>query len=196
MIANRQMDGIENLIIRHGVLTATHDHLLPLTYVVAGSEEGVHVNLDQAAFEALDQFTEAGYHAHQVHYTAPTEAKDRFETPGEFHTDVMASQGYRGFLDRKVGGYPGGEQIVPDDQQLPLIRLGMDVLDVTGEKLGELGELVVRVEDGMPVRISLSEGFIFKQSHNPPIDWIKEFAVDGIVLNVGRQEVEAREHAA
>jgi uncharacterized protein YrrD len=85
---------------------------------------------------------------------------------------------------------------VPDDQQLPLIRLGMDVLDVTGEKLGELGELVVRVEDGMPVRISLSEGFIFKQSHNLPIDWIKEFAVDGIVLNVGRQEVEAREQAA
>ena len=196
MIVNQRMDGVEDLIIRSGGFASSRERVLPLSYVTGMSEEGVRVNLNRATFEAMDPFTEEGYHARQLNYTAPPEAKDRYTVRGDFQTDVTALQGDAGYEHEKPGGYPGGEQTVPEDRQLPVIRLGEDVLDITGERLGDLGEFAVRVEDGRPVLIGLREGLIFKKSHGLPVGWIKELAADGVVLNVGRQEIEERERAA
>src|SRR5688572_21437894 len=63
MIVNKRMDGVEDLIIRHGGLTSTQDRVLPMTYVVGTSDEGVSVNLDRNSFEEMEPYTEAGYHA-------------------------------------------------------------------------------------------------------------------------------------
>jgi len=196
MIVNKRMDGVEDLIIHHGGLTSHHEHVLPLSYVLGIHDEGIQINLNETAFEDLEMFSEEGYRARPMHYSAPPEARDRYAVPGEFEADVMVSQGQAGFEHEKPGGYPGGEQIVSEDQQLPVIRLGMDVLDVTGEKIGELGEFEVRADDGMPVRMAVREGLIFKHSRELPITWLKQLAGDGVVLNVGRQELERDERAA
>ena len=79
---------------------------------------------------------------------------------------------------------------------MPVIRHGMPILDLSGEKIGEVGDFAVDSADGMPVRLSARTGLLSKHERELPIGWIKELARDGVVLNLARHEMDTHQDVA
>jgi len=194
MVVNKRGDGVEDLIVRHGTL-AGHERQVPFALITRVSEDGsAHVNVDQSRFEQLLEYTDAAYRAQDADWVAPPAADPIYPVKGQFEVDVAVARGAVGFDSGKPGGYPGGNQIVSEDQQMPVVRHGTPIIDITGEKVGGVGNFEVDATNGMPVRLTTQTGLFFKHERELPVSWIKELATDGLVLNLARDEIDA--HAA
>jgi hypothetical protein len=68
----------------------------------------------------------------------------------------------------------------------------MDILSGTREKVGEVAGLSFSAEDGSLVRIALKRPLIARRDPTVelPTSWVKDLAVDGILLNVGQSAVD------
>jgi len=194
MVVNKRGDGVEDLIVHHGMLGG-HERQVPFAFISRVESDGsVQLNVDQARFEQLLEYTDAAYRAQDADWVAPPAADQIYPVKGEFEVDVAVARGAVGFDSGKPGGYPGGNQIVSEDQQMPVIRQGTPIVDVSGEKVAEVGEFLVDAMTGMPVRLTARTGLLFKHERELPVSWIKEFAPEGLVLTRARDDFDA--HAA
>jgi sporulation protein YlmC with PRC-barrel domain len=105
--------------------------------------------------------------------------------------DVTVAQGAVGGGPTPPMGYPGGDQITPDDMMRPDVSPGDDVLDETGQKVGEVHELSFAADTGKPTRLVVRKGFIFKDDTEVPIEWVEDITDDGIMLNVPKSKFDA-----
>ncbi len=81
--------------------------------------------------------------------------------------------------------------MVPNDRQRPAIREGSDVLDVTGEKIGEVVEMTIDPEGGEIKRLVVRSGHIFHHDTEVPGSWVKDMTVEGVMLTKSKEEIEA-----
>src|SRR5262249_46661874 len=88
-------------------------------------------------------------------------------------------------------GFPGGQQITPDDTERPTIEPGTPVLDVNGDKIGQVHDVTVAADTGKPEQIVVRRGFLFHHDTVVPADLIKEVSDDGVMLTKTKSEVEA-----
>jgi hypothetical protein len=196
LVPTRDRDRFEDFILRHGTLLA-QERQVPLSYIAEIDHDGnAHLRGAVPPVEESKDFTEAGYRAQDVDWNAPPAANDVYPVQGDFEVDATLARGSVGYASGKAGGYPGGEQLVPTDQQLPVIRHGTPILDISGEQVGEVGDLVVNAENGSVAQLTVRSGFIFKRARELSPSAIRELTGEGIVLNLARGELATAEEAA
>jgi hypothetical protein len=148
----------------------------------------VHVDLDEKHFEIMDGYTDDRYHAPDPSYTGPPGFNNE-----DFLMDVTVAEGptagYAGGPTPPLG-FPGGQQITPDDMVRPAVSSGTPVLDSTGEKVGEVHEMAFASDGGAPTRLVARSGFIFHRDTEIPVSMIAEISDDGVMLNVAKADVE------
>jgi uncharacterized protein YrrD len=196
MVPSRDLNHVEDFIVRHGTLMA-QERQVPIVYVASVEKDGVvHLRADLPPVGKSLAITEEGYRAPDVDWNAPPSANDTYPMSGDFEVDATVARGAVGYASGKPGGYPGGEQVTSEDQKLPIIRQGTPIVDISGEQVGEVGDLIVNSEDGSIAQLTVRSGFIFKRARELPASAIRELTGEGIVLNLARGELEASENAA
>ncbi len=188
MIVDARSKTVTDLVVKHGFAWGT-ERILPLGHITGVDSAGVHVDLDEQGFQALNGYADDRRHAPESNYVGPP----GFDT-AESMLDLAAAGGSTLGLAASGGipplGFPGGEQISPDDLQRPAIALGMSVLDSAGEKVGEVHQLGIDARSGEPTRLVLRRGHLFHADTPIPPAWIAELSDKGVLLGVDRQELE------
>jgi uncharacterized protein YrrD len=87
-------------------------------------------------------------------------------------------------------GYPGGQQISPDDMVRPTVSPGTPILDSDGEEVGHVHDMDFAADTGAPTRLVLRKGFIFKEETEIPVSMIQDISDDGVMLNVTKAQVQ------
>ncbi len=181
---------VEYLVVRHGTLL-TGTRVVPFHNVASIDDVGLHLGIDADAFGNLPAYTGELDRARDPDYIAPPAEEAAGRSGIGFQMDSVTAHGSLGFMTDKPMGYPGHEQTVPDDRQLPVVGRGTDVFDELGEKVGEIGHIAVESETGMPARITVRRGFIFKDDLDIPLAWLDGFTTRGIGLNIPKSELES-----
>ena len=187
VIVDARSERITDLVVKHGFLFG-RERVVPLSHVTKVEGGVVHVDLDERGFEAMDGFTDDRYRAPDPSWRGP---------PGfnrnDFLMDVTVAEGpMQGLAGGPVpvGGFPGGEQATPDDMSRPTVEPGTPVLDVDGNKVGEVHEMSFAADTGVPTRLVVRSGGIFHHDTEVPANLVREIADDGVMLNVPRAEIE------
>jgi sporulation protein YlmC with PRC-barrel domain len=181
----------EYLVVRHGALLGGL-RVVPFHEVAHVDGAGLHLGMDEDGFGALAEYHDDVDRARDPDYIAPPSAQDYGRSGAAFQMDVVTARGAVGFDTDNPLGYPGHEQRLADDRQLPAVGRGTDVFDADGEKVGDIGDLQVESETGMAVRMVVRQGLIFKSDYEVPIEWLDAWTPRGVGLNVSRSEMEAR----
>lgn len=182
-----------DLVVKHGGLLGGGERLVPFGHITSVDGDGVHVGLDEHGFDAMTAYTDDHRTARDPDYIGPPSMDQQGTYQGNAALDQMVAAGPVGTLGgiSKPLGYPGGEQLSPDDQQRPVVQSGTHVIADGGEHVGNVGDVAVSSDDGSLMRLTLKQGTIFKHESSLPKEWVKEFGSDGILLNVSKSEVEA-----
>jgi sporulation protein YlmC with PRC-barrel domain len=188
VIADAQRDRITAMVVKRGSIRASR-HVVPLHLIQRVDEGAVYVDLDEATFEAKHGYASA-INAPTEDYVGPPSHDLEGTERGNMQFDAMVASGAQ--MQGKVLGYPGGERLSPDIHDQPSIELGMDIITNDGEKAGEVAELAFTVEDGAVARIVLKRPLIARRDPHVelPTTWVKDLAVDGILLNVSKRDVD------
>jgi uncharacterized protein YrrD len=188
VIVDARSNHVTDLVVKHGFLWG-NERVVPLG-CVGGVEDGaVHLDLDEDGFKALNGFAPDHFHAPDPDYIGPP-GMDH----GEFLLNSMVATGGGAGLGLSGGtkplGYPGGEQVTPNNMQRPAYAAGMDVLDAMGEKVGEIHDFAVDSGTGRLTRLVLRRGFLLHHDTELPLAWVENLGDDGLLLNVSKTQVE------
>ncbi|HLZ70727.1 MAG TPA: PRC-barrel domain-containing protein [Dehalococcoidia bacterium] len=187
VIVDAQSGHVTDLVVKHGFLFG-NERIVPLSCVTKVEEGAVYLDADKQAFERFNGFTDDRYRAPDPDYVGPPGFNNT-----EFLLDAITAIGVASYGQVEPPlGYPGGEQISPDDLQRAAIRAGSDVLDADGEKIGEVGELSLDQDGGAPHHLTLKRGLLFKNEVDLPVAWVQEIGDKGVLLNVTKAELEQR----
>ncbi len=187
MIVDARTEQATDLVVKHGLIF-TSARVVPLPHVIQVEDGAVYVDLDSKGFEAMDGFAEELTGPSPDYVGAPDYDLQGTRQGNFVYRATVASFGQ---WEGKPLGYPGGEQLSPDLHQRPAIKTGMDVLDVTGERVGEVGAFSIDPETRAPAQLSVRQGTLFKQETELPLAWVKSLSDEGVLLNVHKDEVEA-----
>jgi sporulation protein YlmC with PRC-barrel domain len=188
-IADAGRDRITELVVKGEGLRPRH-HLVPLRFIQRVDGDAIYLDVDKETFEGKPGVVSA-IHGEDADYTGPPSMDQDGTFRGNLGYDSVVASG--GQIQGKSGGFPGGEQLTPDIHDRPAISLGMDILSKLGDKVGEVADLSFSSEDGSVVRLVLKRPLVLRQDPRVdlPVSWIKDLAVDGILLNVEKSEVDA-----
>ncbi len=187
VIVDARSSHITDMVVKHGFVFG-NERVVPLSHVTRVEDGIVYVDLDAAHFEIMNGFADDRYRAPDPSYIGP---------PGfdntHFLLDSMVAGGGTGGLATggQPLGYPGGEQLSPDDMGRPTIAVGTPVVDMNGERIGEVGSISVSSPDGMPTHIVLRQGHIFHHNVELPMAWVDELSDKGVTLKVAKAQIES-----
>jgi sporulation protein YlmC with PRC-barrel domain len=106
--------------------------------------------------------------------------------------DRLTAGGAIDYNSGKPMGYPGGEQTLSEDRQLPVISEDTDIFDVNGEKIGQVGEFRIDATTGRPTHITLRRGLLFKDESEVPIEVVQELHHTGVLLSISSEALQER----
>jgi nucleotide-binding universal stress UspA family protein/uncharacterized protein YrrD len=187
VIVNARTDTITDLVVKHGFAFGT-ERIVPLSHVSKVENGVIHVDLDERTFGIMDGYSDDRYTAPDVNYEGPPGFSNT-----DFLMDVTVAEGPTAALGggpTPPMGFPGGEQVSPDDMVRPEVSTDTPVLDNTGEKIGEVHEMSFASEGGAPTRLVVRSGFIFHHDTEIPVSMIEDISDDGVMLNVSKADVE------
>jgi sporulation protein YlmC with PRC-barrel domain len=189
VIADANRDRITELVVK-GTGFGGREHVLPLKLVQRVEGDAIVLDISKDAFEGKAGVVDA-IHGANSDYTGPPSMDQEGTFQGNLQYDSVVASGAQ--MGGKVMGFPGGERLTPDIHDQPAIRLGMDILSNLGDKVGEVAELSFDSDDGSLVRLVLKRPLIARRDPHVelPVSWVKDLAVDGILLNVGKPDVDA-----
>lgn len=189
VIVDARSNDVTDIVVKHGFVWG-NERVVPLGHVRATDAAGVHLDLDEDGFKAMNGFAGEHYHAPDPSYVGPPGFNNQSFLLMEM-TAGMSGAGAGTSYTSPPMGYPGGQETSPDLMQRPVIEPGTDVLDAAGEKVGEVHEYAVDSGSGAPMRLVLRKGFIFHTDTPVPIAWIGELTDKGVSLTVNRAQIEA-----
>ena len=195
-IANAGIDQITEIVVKHGRLLHT-ERIVPLSHVTRVEDGAVHLDLDSEQLDRENGFTTVR-RASDPDYIGPPPADQDGTHRGNLQFDVVMAQAAGGGLgpESKPLGFPGGERVEPDAMQRSVIDGSTDVLAADGERIGSVGHFAVTPGNGRPVHLTLQQGTLFKHEAELPLAWISSLGTNGVLLRVGRSEVESLLSAA
>jgi sporulation protein YlmC with PRC-barrel domain len=179
---------VEHLVVKHGLLTL---RVVPFHEIARVDADGVHLRIDEEEFGHMPDFNSDLDRARDPDYIAPPAEETDGRSGLGFQMDTLTARGAMGYASDKPMGYPGYEQKMPDDKQLPAIGRGTDVFEAGGEKVGEVGDLSVESDTGMAARIVVRRGLILKNNVEIPLDWLDAWTPRGVGLTVPKSDIEA-----
>jgi sporulation protein YlmC with PRC-barrel domain len=194
VIAEARTDCITQIVVKHGGLRSRL-YTLPLGRVQRVEDGTIYLDLNEAALTGGEGYADA-IHAPDVDYVGPPSQDHEGTHQGNLDFDSVVASGAQ--MGGKPMGYPGGERLTPDMRDQPAISLGMDIIATDGSKVGEVAEMSFTVADGRVARIVLKRPLIARRDPHAelPVAWVKDLAVDGILLNVAKSQVDALLEAA
>lgn len=189
VIVDARSNHITDMVVKHGFVFG-NERVVPLTHVTRVEGGVVYVDLDATHFEAMNGFADDRYRAPDPNYSGPP----GFENSQFLLTSLTGGSGVAGLsAGGPPFGFPGGEQLSPDDMQRPAIAIGTPVVDMNGEKIGEVGGISVSSPDGTPTHLKLRQGHIFHHDVELPMAWVYELSDKGVTLKVAKSQIEALE---
>ncbi len=189
VIADASSDRVTEIVVKHGFVFGS-ERKVPLSHVIGAADGTVQLDMDERAFATMDAWAPDAMRAPYTDYVGPPPADLDGAFRGNAALDQAVAMGPM-LGTAKPLGYPGGEQVTPDDLERPTVSRGMDIVDVAGEKVGEVQELTFDAGDGQPVRVVLRRGFLFHHDAEVPITWVQELSDQAVVLNVSKHDVES-----
>jgi len=187
LMFNLQSQLVSDVVVRHGLLPK--EHVVSLALLRGGEGDHVRIDLDSKEFEGSREYTEAAYKAEAFDFAAPPSVGNSDVHGIEYQLDEAQAYGAARGVAGKPMGYPGGETIVADDQQLTVLSKGTPVFDLDGQHVGNVDAASVDVATGRLTVLSLGGG-IFRQSDDVPIEWIDKVGPSGITLTMRRENLE------
>jgi nucleotide-binding universal stress UspA family protein/uncharacterized protein YrrD len=187
VIVDARTDTITDLVVKHGFAFG-RERIVPLSHVTKTENGVVYVDLDEKHFEIMDGYTDDRYRAPDPSYVGPPGFRNE-----DFLMDVTVAEGPMvGMAGGPTPplGFPGGQQVSPDDMARPAVSSGTPVLDKAGERIGDVHEMSFAAEGGAPTRLVVRSGFLFHNDTEVPASMIAEISDDGVMLNVSKDEVE------
>lgn len=184
VIVDSNIDQISDIVVKHGFIFGS-ERVVPLGSIKTVEDGVIFLDVDERGFEAFNGFTDDRYRAPDPSYLGPPGFRNE-----EFLLDTVVAAGPVGGIGQvePVFGFPGGQQVGPDDMARPAVGPGTNVMDVDGEKVGDVHELSVS-SDGSPTRLVVKSGFIFKHETEVPVSHIKEISDDGILLSITKADL-------
>lgn len=186
VVVDARSNTVTDLVVKHGALLG-HERVVPLSHVTGVDGDVVRLDLDQQGFNVMNGFT-----------------AEHFQSPAaDFNGPLGYNRGDYLFYGPAFGGVGGvipaaspidargNDQPTPGDQQRPSVGPGTTILDVMGEKIGEVGALELSGDDGKPTRLTMKSGLIFRHEREIPLAWVKEISDDGVMLTMTKDQVEA-----
>jgi len=186
VIVDARSNAVTDLVVKHG-FPFTQERIVPLATVTKTDADGIHVDLDERAFEALEGFVEQNFRAPDPDYVGPP----GFETTEFLLNEVTAGATLLGGEAVPPLGFPGGEPLAPADTTRPVVEPGTPIVDADGETVGEVHEFAADAETGAPQKLVLRRGLLFHREMELPLAWIAQISDKGVALNVTKREVEA-----
>jgi sporulation protein YlmC with PRC-barrel domain len=186
---------VEHIVVDPGFLQG-EDRAVPIDDISGAGEGVVTVDMDEAAFKALGVWNPDAFRAKTMDYEGPPSHDLEGVNRGDFLMDETVATGQAGFTSGKTFGFPGGEQIVPDDQQFADVSKGTDIVDLDGEKVGDVESMAVDPVQRTVTRLAMRRGLIFGGEIEIPPAWFDRALPGRVVLKVGKDEVESLSHAA
>jgi sporulation protein YlmC with PRC-barrel domain len=183
---------IEDLVIKATGFWR-HERIVPLSLVRQADRSRMELDLTDDELRDLEEFDPEAFRAPMRNDMAPPSTGGIGIPNSDFGFDEAI---FRGGIEGKPAGYPGDEVQVSEDQQLAVIRDGLDVFDAEGEMVAALKELCLDVDTGRPTRVVVRRGFLFTEESEVPVGWIRTIAPSGITLNVPGDMFDAQMRAA
>ena len=187
VILDARSERITDLVVKHGFLFG-RERVVPLAHVTEVENGVVHLDLDERGFEAMDGFSDDRYRAPDPSWVGPPGRRSE-----DFLMDVTVAEGPMAGLGGGPTpplGFPGGQQVSPDDMARPTVSPGTPVLDRDGKHIGDVHEMAFSAEHGTPTRLVVRSGGIFHHDTEVPASMVQEIGDDGVMLNVVQDEVE------
>ena len=187
VIVDARSERVTDIVVKHGFLFG-RERIVPLSHVTKVEDGVIYLDLDERGFEAMDGFTDDRYRAPDPSYAGPPGFRR-----GDFLLDTTVGTGAAGGIGTTspTFGFPGGQQVTPDDLSRPAVSPGTPVLDVNGERIGEVHDFAVSPDTGAPTRLVVRRGMLFHTDTDIPVGWVSEIGDEGVMLNVPKSEVEA-----
>src|SRR5579885_319914 len=150
VIVDARTGNITDLVVKHGFLFG-NERVVPLSCVTKVENGVVYLEADKEAFARFNGYADDRYRAPDPNYIGPPGFNNT-----EFMLDEVTAMGVASFGQVEPPlGFPGGQQVSPDDLQRPALQEGSAVLDANGEKVGEISELSLDPEGGAPRHIAV-----------------------------------------
>ncbi|MCC7365751.1 MAG: hypothetical protein IT303_15410 [Dehalococcoidia bacterium] len=192
VVVDADTDTVSELVVKHGTIFGS-ERLLPLSCVQRSDGSVLYTDLDEEQFSECDGFDAARYRTPDPDYSGPPgfDRASGHNMPYEYAT---AAGPIFFFQAGKPLGYPGGESAPPSETSAgmwrPAIKEGDEVLSSDYEKVGEVATLEFDSERGVPTRLVMKQGFIFKSETAIPAEWLAELSDRGVILSVPKDTVE------
>jgi len=192
VIVDADSDRISEIVVRHGLPLLGKHRLVPMSKVQRADGSVLYVDIDSEQFKECEGFEPDRYRAPDPDYTGPPGFDSRAGYNFEYEAEIASGPVLFQAAGGKLMGYPGGEDASRGRMWgRPSIAPGDPVLSRDAEKVAEVAELEVN-EEGFPTRLVVQKGMIFKKEAELPVEWIGELSDQGVVLRVGKSEIEAR----
>ncbi len=170
--------------------TLGKERVVSLLRVTRAEEDKIYLDLDKRAFEGMELFNDQAYRVPgQSEIQLPNWIN---EGATRDDRDPRAGVGQVPF-DLRTGPEPSNQasgEFTPADEQEPVISKDTAVLDANGDKIGPVDEFAVDNVTGQATRLSVRYGHLRGHAVDVPLDWVREFAPEGVMLKVGKEEVE------
>jgi sporulation protein YlmC with PRC-barrel domain len=185
---------VEHIVVNPGVFQ--DERIVPLDQIHGLADGVIGVDFGSEEFKSCEVYSDSVYHGRSRHDSGPPAYGNTTTSRGEFMMDETSALGSTAFMTGKPMGYPGDEQTVSDDEQFPSVAHGTEVVDVDGEKVGDVGSITVDATRGVPARFTLRRGLIFSNETEVPIAWFDRVLPGRVVLKVTKDQVDALAEAA
>ncbi len=190
-LADAASDRVTDLVVKHGFPFA-RERIVPLAHVQGVVDGVVYLDLDERGLEAMTAFTDEPLRGPDPDYVGPPDRDLEGTYRGNMVYDALTAAGaaYPGATDKPLG-YPGGEQLTPDNLSRPAIGRGTPVRDASGEEVGEVAEMGVDAADGRVTALTVRAGLFGLRTASVPAAWVRELSDKGVFLSVAKEEVRA-----
>lgn len=193
VIVDARTNTIGGLVVKGTGLFASERIVPRDSFQITGSP--LRIDLAAADFEQLEGFDPDAFDRPDPDYSGTPGFDREAAQQANLSLDSAVAMGSLGGIGTSVKplGYPGGEdgpgrREPAADTQLPVVGRGTDILDVSGEKVGEVDEMAFG-PGGEPVSLTVKQGFIFARHTEIPTAWIAEVGGEGVHLNVASEQV-------
>lgn len=190
-IADAASDRVTDLVIKHGFLFG-RERIVPLAHVQGVVDGTVYLDLDEHGLEAMDPFTDEPLRGPDPDYVGPPDKDLEGTHRGNMVYEALAAGGPTFPLAaEKPLGYPGGEQLSPDNLSRPAIGRGTPVRDAGGDEVGAVAEMGINADDGRVTSLAVRSGLLGARTVSLPAPWVRALSDKGVILSVSKQAVAA-----
>lgn len=177
---------VTHLVLRQGRLF-TEDRVLPVELVQKATEEIVELWADEDDLEALPRFEES-------HYVVSDEQElARGHVSAAPSLLYLRPYGYQSPVPRRPRTQKTGldervERNIPED--FVALKEGEDVIDVNGEEIGQVEEVLTDSKLERATHFVISRGVLLPEEKMLPLDWLREISEERVELAVSSEVIE------